>query len=137
VGIEQREGVLITKLLTAGDAVVGAMGFDEAGGVSIFNAKSTILATGGAGHIHLSTSNAVGSTGDGFVLAYSVGVPMVDMEFVQFTISGPNAEMFCAREGAIIRNRKGENILEKYDINDPVKMTRDALSQHTERQETL
>lgn len=128
VGVEQKEGVLITRLLTAGDAVVGAMGFDEAGGVSIFSSKSTILATGGAGHIHLSTSNAVGSTGDGFVLAYDVGVPMVDMEFVQFTISGPNAEMFCAREGAIIRNRKGENILEKYNISDPVKMTRDALS---------
>jgi fumarate reductase (CoM/CoB) subunit A len=128
VGVEHKEGVLITKLLTAGDAVVGAMGFDEAGGVSIFNAKSTILATGGAGHVHLSTSNAVGSTGDGFVLAYDVGVPLVDMEFVQFTLSGPNAEMFCAREGAIVQNSKGENILEKYDIGDPVKMTRDALS---------
>lgn len=127
-GVELREGVLITRLLTAGNTVVGAAGLDEAGGFYIFNAKSTILATGGAGHIYLRTSNAAGSTGDGFVLAYDAGVPLVDMEFVQFNVSGPNTEMFCAREGAVIRNCKGENILEKYDIGDPMKMTRDAVS---------
>ncbi|MFC1864553.1 FAD-binding protein [Chloroflexota bacterium] len=127
-GVELMEGVLITKLLTTGKAVVGAIGIDEAGEVYNFNAKSTILATGGAGHVYLRTSNAVGSTGDGFMLAYDVGVPMVDMEFVQFTMSGPNTEMFCAREGAVIRNSLGENILEKYGISDPVKMTRDAVS---------
>lgn len=128
VGVELREGVLITRLLTTGNAVVGAVGIDEAGSVYGFNARSTILAMGGAGHIYLRTSNAVGSTGDGFVLAYDVGVPMVDMEFVQFTTSGPNAEMFCAREGAVIRNSLGENILDKYDMSDPLKMTRDAVS---------
>ena len=128
VGVELREDVLITRLLTSGDAVVGAVGIDESGGVYLFNAKSTVLATGGAGHIYLRTSNAAGSTGDGFVLAYDVGVPMADMEFVQFAVSGPNTEMFCAREGAVIRNTLDENILEKYDITDPVKMTRDAVS---------
>ncbi|MFC1976851.1 FAD-binding protein [Chloroflexota bacterium] len=128
VGVELKEGVLITKLLTAGNAVVGAVGIDESGRVYVFNAKSTILATGGAGHIYLRTSNAAGSTGDGFVLAYDVGVPLVDMEFVQFTVSGPNPEVFCAREGAVVRNSLGENILEKYDISSSVKMTRDALS---------
>lgn len=128
VGVELREDVLITRLLTSGNAVVGAVGIDESGGIYLFNAKSTVLATGGAGHIYLRTSNAAGSTGDGFVLAYDVGVPMADMEFVQFAVSGPNTEMFCAREGAVIRNILDENILEKYDITDPVKMTRDAVS---------
>jgi len=128
VGVEFREDVLITRLLTSSNAVVGAVGIDESGGVYLFNARSTVLTTGGAGHIYLRTSNAAGSTGDGFVLAYDAGVPLADMEFVQFAMSGPNTEMFCAREGAVIRNTLYENILEKYDITDPVKMTRDAVS---------
>jgi len=128
VGVESMEGVLITRLLTKENAVTGAAGIDEDGGVYVFTAKSTVLATGGAGDIYLKTSNAPGSTGDGFVLAYDAGVPMVDMEFVQFAMTGPNAEMFCAREGAVIRNALDENILEKYDMTDPVKMTRDAMS---------
>ncbi len=104
------------------------MGLDEAGGIYIFKARSIVLASGGAGQIYLRTSNAAGSTGDGYVLALEAGVPMVDMEFVQFSISGPNTEMFCAREGAVIRNALGENILEKYDLSDPLRMTRDAVS---------
>jgi fumarate reductase (CoM/CoB) subunit A len=127
-GVEFREDMLITKLLTLGDAVVGAVGIDESGEIYLVNSKATVLATGGAGHIYLRTSNAAGSTGDGYVLAYDVGIPMADMEFVQFSVSGPNTEMFCAREGAVIRNTLDENILEKYDITDPVKMTRDAVS---------
>ena len=128
MGAILRDGVLITRLLTSGNTVAGAVGIDEAGRVHIFTAKSTVLATGGAGHIYLRTSNAVGSTGDGFVLAYDMGVPMVDMEFVQFSTSGPNVEIFCAREGALIRNSLGENVLEKYNMSDPIEMTRDAVS---------
>ncbi|MFC1533973.1 L-aspartate oxidase [Thermodesulfobacteriota bacterium] len=127
-GVNVKEDVLITRLLTSENVVRGALGIDETGNVFLFNAKSTILATGGAGHIYLQTSNAAGSTGDGFALAYELGVPIADMEFVQFSLSGPNAEMFCAREGAVIRNSLNENILEKHDINHPVKMTRDAVS---------
>jgi len=128
VGVELKEGVLITSLLSTGDIISGAIGIDEYGGIYAFNARATILATGGAGQIYLRTSNAAGSTGDGFVLAYDAGLPLIDMEFVQFAVSGPNVEMFCAREGAVIRNSLGDNILEKYDISDPLKMTRDAVS---------
>lgn len=127
-GIVLWSGVLITGLLVTDQEATGAVGLDDDGGLYLFKAKSIILASGGAGQIYLRTSNAAGSTGDGYVLALEVGVPMVDMEFVQFSISGPNAEMFCAREGAVIRNALGENILEKYDISDPLRMTRDAVS---------
>ncbi len=127
-GIAHRSGVLITGLLVTGKEAIGAVGLDEAGGIYIFKARSIVLASGGAGQIYLRTSNAAGSTGDGYVLALDAGVPMVDMEFVQFSISGPNTEMFCAREGAVIRNALGENILEKYDLSDPLRMTRDAVS---------
>jgi fumarate reductase (CoM/CoB) subunit A len=127
-GVAHKSGVLITGLLVTGNEATGAVGLDEAGGVYIFKARSIVLASGGAGQIYLSTSNAAGSTGDGYALAFEAGVPLVDMEFVQFSISGPNTEMFCAREGAVIRNALGENILEKYDLCDPVRMTRDAVS---------
>jgi len=128
LGVELWEGVLITRFLTEGKGVIGAVGIDESGRIYVFQAKSTILATGGAGHIYLRTSNAAGSTGDGFALAYYAGVPLVDMEFVQFATSGPDTDVFCAREGGVIRNRLGENILEKYDIADPVRMTRSAVA---------
>ena len=127
LGVELVERMFISRLLTRDNAVTGAMGVDEVGDIHMFNAKSTILAMGGAGHIYSRTNNAVGSTGDGFVLAYEAGVPMIDMEFVQFITSGPNAEMFCAREGAVIRNCLGDNILDKYGISDPIRMTRDAI----------
>jgi fumarate reductase (CoM/CoB) subunit A len=127
-GIAHRSGVLITGLMVKENEATGAVGQDETGGIYIFKARSIVLASGGAGQIYLQTSNAAGSTGDGYVLAFEAGVPMVDMEFVQFSISGPNTEMFCAREGAVIRNARGENILEKYDLSDPVRMTRDAVS---------
>jgi fumarate reductase (CoM/CoB) subunit A len=127
-GIALRSGVLITGLLVTGNEATGAVGLDEAGGICLFKTKSIVLAFGGAGQIYLRTSNTAGSTGDGYALAFEAGVTMVDMEFVQFSISGPNTEMFCAREGAVIRNVLGENILEKYDLSDPVRMTRDAVS---------
>ena len=127
-GIAHKSGVLITGLLVTGNEATGAVGLDEAGSIFIFKARSIVLASGGAGQIYLRTSNAAGSTGDGYVLAFEAGVPLLDMEFVQFSISGPNTEMFCAREGAVIRNALGENILEKYSLSDPVKMTRDAVS---------
>ena len=112
-GVKTKEGVLITYLLQNENTVFGAVGIDDEGGVYVFNAKSVVLATGGAGEIYLKTSNAPGSTGDGFVLAYDAGVSMVDMEFVQFAMTGPHVEMLCAREGAVIRNTQGENILKK------------------------
>ncbi|MFC1885719.1 FAD-binding protein [Thermodesulfobacteriota bacterium] len=127
-GVTFKEGVLITGLLKTGDGVFGAVGIDNHGGVFVFIAKSVVLAVGGAGEIYLKTSNAPGSTGDGFAMSYGVGVPLVDMEFIQFGVTGPHVEMFCAREGAVIRNAEGENILKKYDMDDPVKMTRDAVS---------
>lgn len=127
-GITHRSGVLITGLLAEESEAIGAVGLDEAGGVYIFKARSIVLSLGGAGQIYWRTSNAAGSTGDGYVLAWEAGIPMRDMEFVQFSVSGPNAEMFCAREGAVIRNALGENILDKYAIGDPIKMTRDAIS---------
>jgi fumarate reductase (CoM/CoB) subunit A len=82
---------IITKLVTSEDAVVGATGLEVVSGDFIlFKAKSTILATGGAGQLFgwgtvaARTTNPVGVCGGGYSLAYDAGAELVDMEFVQF-----------------------------------------------------
>ena len=135
IGIQFKEGILVTKLLTAGNTVVGAFGIDDNGQVFVFNAKSTILATGGAGEAYLRTDNAVGSTGDGYALAYEVGASLRDMEFVQFYPTGYGklgrkiwAYGILLRGGATIRNSLGEDIIEKHGMKDFTLATRDMLA---------
>jgi len=135
IGIQFKEGVLITKLLKTGDTVVGAFGIGKEGQVFVFKAKSTILATGGAGEVYLRTDNAAGSTGDGYALAYECGTSLQDMEFVQFfpTTVGKHGKKVWGfpnflREGAVLRNSLGEDILKKHGTDDLASMTRDKLS---------
>ncbi len=136
LGVQLKERIQITRLLVRNGVMVGALGFNEAGGFFIFQAKAVILATGGAGKIYLRTDNATGSTGDGYALAYKAGAVLQDMEFVQFypTATGEFGsriwpyESFLPRGGAL-RNSMGEDILEKGGIRDAISMTRDVLSQ--------
>ena len=134
IGIQLIDGILVTKLLLAEDAVVGAMGIDGKGQVLVVNAKSTVLATGGAGQLYFRTNNAVGLTGDGYALAYEAGATIRDMEFVQFyPTNSKHGRKICSYEdlipkGAILRNALGENILERHGITDFVSMTRDKLT---------
>ena len=135
MGIQFMEGILVTKLLRAEDRVVGALGIDDKGQVVVLNAKSTILATGGGGQLYLRTNNAIGMTGDGYALAYEVGVTLRDMEFVQFypTTWGKNGSKMCIYErllprDATIRNSLGEDILKRYGMDDFVSVTRDVLT---------
>ena len=87
------------------------------------------------GEIYLRTSNAIGSTGDGYALAYEVGAVLRDMEFVQFypTTSGKQGSKICLYEellpvGASIRNALGEHILKRYGMNNVASVTRDILT---------
>jgi succinate dehydrogenase/fumarate reductase flavoprotein subunit len=134
LGIQFIEDLLITRLLRADGMVVGALGVDGRGEVSVVNAKSTVLATGGGGHVYLRTNNAVGMTGAGYVLAYEAGAVLRDMEFVQFypTAWGKNGSKMCMYEwflprGAVLRNTLGENILLRHGIKSGA-ITRDILA---------
>jgi succinate dehydrogenase / fumarate reductase flavoprotein subunit len=89
------------------------------GKVHSFRSKAVLLATGGAGKIFKTTSNAFASTGDGMALAYRSGATLEDMEFVQFHPTGIYKlgiliSEAARGEGAILRNRDGERFMERY-----------------------
>lgn len=135
-GCKFMERVLITRLLTKSGSVVGALGLDESGQPYIFQAKATIMATGGLTQLFARTDNAVGTTGDGMALAYQAGASVTDMEFVQYypTTLGERGgrgviyEVLVAREGGKLLNTLGEDILEKRGIKDFVSKTRDVVT---------
>lgn len=84
LGIPIVNHLMITNLLKEKDVIVGAASLDfEKDSILIINAKSVILATGGGGNLYPLTTNPPCITGDGYTLAYKVGCPLQDMEFVQ------------------------------------------------------
>lgn len=135
LGVCFLEGVHVAALLVKDVEVLGALALDSKGGLYILRSGATVLATGGAGEVYLRTNNASGTTGDGFALAFESGLPLVDMEFVQFypTTVGRFGgrvwvyEMILGR-GATLRNRLGEDVLERHNLRDFMKMTRDMLA---------
>lgn len=100
--------------------VVGVTALEmETGELHILEAKTVLLATGGAGRIFAASTNAFINTGDGLGLAARAGIPLQDMEFWQFHPTGVhNAGVLltegCRGEGAILRNSNGERFMERY-----------------------
>jgi len=89
------------------------------GEIHQFHSKAVLLATGGAGRIFKTTSNALASTGDGMAIAYRNGAPLEDMEFVQFHPTGIYKlgiliSEAARGEGGILRNNDGERFMERY-----------------------
>ncbi|GEL95682.1 succinate dehydrogenase flavoprotein subunit [Cellulomonas composti] len=100
--------------------VSGVVAYDLATGeIHVFQAKSVVFATGGAGKIFKTTSNAHTLTGDGMALAYRRGIPLEDMEFFQFHPTGLAGlgillSEAARGEGGILRNADGERFMERY-----------------------
>ena len=100
--------------------VVGVTALEmETGDIHILEAKTVLLATGGAGRIFAASTNAFINTGDGLGMAARAGIPLEDMEFWQFHPTGVhNAGVLltegCRGEGAILRNSNGERFMERY-----------------------
>ena len=100
--------------------VVGVTALEmETGDIHILEAKTTLLATGGAGRIFAASTNAFINTGDGLGMAARAGIPLEDMEFWQFHptgVAGAGVLLTegCRGEGAILINGNGERFMERY-----------------------
>jgi len=100
--------------------VVGVSALEmETGDIHILEAKTTLLATGGAGRIFAASTNAFINTGDGLGMAARAGIALQDMEFWQFHptgVAGAGVLLTegCRGEGAILLNSNGERFMERY-----------------------
>jgi len=105
----------------------------ETGEVALFKSRATVFATGGAGRIFQSTTNALINTGDGVGMALRAGVPVQDIEMWQFHptgIAGAGVLVTegCRGEGGYLINKDGERFMERYAPNAKDLASRDVVA---------
>ncbi|MBI2559644.1 MAG: FAD-binding protein, partial [Planctomycetes bacterium] len=111
---------LVTALVIEDGECRGVIALELATGkLEAFQSEVVIFATGGSGRIYGNSTNALINTGMGMAVPYWAGIPLKDMEFVQFhptTLVGSNILMTegCRGEGGYLINNKGERFLAKY-----------------------
>jgi succinate dehydrogenase / fumarate reductase flavoprotein subunit len=110
----------VLSLAIDGGSCRGVIAYElSTGEIHTFRTKAVLLATGGNGQIFRTTSNGFANTGDGIALAYQSGIPLEDMEFVQFHPTGIYGlgvlvSEAARGEGGILRNGRGESFMERY-----------------------
>jgi succinate dehydrogenase / fumarate reductase flavoprotein subunit len=133
-GVTVYEEWFALDLVTDGDRCVGLTAWDLLrGGVQGVEAGAVIMATGGLGRIYRGTTNAYACTGDGMSMAWRAGVPLKDMEFMQFhpTTLKANGVLItegCRGEGGYLRNAEGDRFMFNYAPNAGELASRDVVS---------
>src|SRR3954463_12624542 len=133
-GVTVYEEWFALDLVTDGERCVGVTAWDLVrGGVQGVEASAVILATGGLGRMYRGTTNAYACTGDGMSLAWRAGVPLKDMEFMQFhpTTLKSNGVLItegCRGEGGYLRNKDGERFMARDAPNAMELASRDVVS---------
>ena len=117
--LDIRSGHVALRVLHDGTAVTG-VSVGNADGIGVISTPSVILASGGLGHLYSATTNPGGSTGDGIALALWAGVPVADVEFIQFhptmLFAGrangrrPLITEAIRGEGAVLVDRQGNSV---------------------------
>lgn len=116
----------VTRLLIEDGRCQGVTALEmQTGRVEVIAGSAVILCTGGAGRVFPFTTNGAIKTGDGMAMAYRAGVPLKDMEFVQYHPTGlPGTGILITEaargEGGIMINRDGYRYLQDYDLGAPL-----------------
>jgi succinate dehydrogenase/fumarate reductase flavoprotein subunit len=133
-GVKVYEEYFCTALAIEEGIGSGVVAYNMRNGeLELITAKATIFATGGAGRMYLKTTNGYASTADGMGICYKAGIPLMDMEFMQFhpTTLKENGVLMTegARgEGAYLLNSLGERFMFKYAPNKGELASRDVVS---------
>jgi fumarate reductase flavoprotein subunit len=120
--IKRFDEYFTTDLITEDGACHGCTAIDmRTGEFKLFRGKAVIICTGGAGRIFPFTTNGAIKTGDGMAMAYRAGVPLKDMEFVQYHPTGlPGSGILltegCRGEGGYLLNKDGYRYLQDYGL---------------------
>ena len=128
------EFFVIDLIMDSDGYAVGVLALEiETGEPLIIEAKSTLIATGGAGRIYRTTTNALINTGDGMAMALRAGIPLQDMEFWQFHPTGiAGIGVLISEgvrgEGGYLVNNKGERFMERYAPKAKDLASRDVVS---------
>jgi succinate dehydrogenase / fumarate reductase, flavoprotein subunit len=109
------------------------------GKIHLMRAKAVMFGTGGYGRAYKITSNAYANTGDGVAIAYNAGVPLMDMEFVQFHPTGLYRHGIlmseaCRGEGGYLLNNTGERFMSNYAPDKMELAPRDLVSRSEQRE---
>jgi succinate dehydrogenase / fumarate reductase flavoprotein subunit len=128
------EWFAVDLVLNDSKQVTGVIAFEiESGEAYFLKAKATVLATGGAGRIYKSTTNALINTGDGTGMALRAGLAVQDMEMWQFHPTGIHGAGTlvtegCRGEGGYLINKDGERFMERYAPNAKDLASRDVVA---------
>jgi len=139
-GIKIYQEFHLLDLITKDNRVTGVLAHEMAtGDIHCLQSKAVLLATGGFGKVFRTTSNCFANTGDGVFLAYKAGIPLEDMEFVQFHPTGIHGlgvllSEAARGEGGILRNGQGERFMERYALTLKDLAPRDMVSRAIARE---